>query len=249
MADKILFNVKNWTLDQLLDLDPVVFNSLNKTELVDVVSRIGTVGTRRIQAVAKAGLKTPATWNTEMRTYRQDITGKKTQLNKLDLNELRRQYVRTKGFLQAPTSTVTGGRRWVKESIEGLKEHGVELTPDEFDLFWQAYEAAKDFVPGLGDAGFKYAVLGTIKSRIDKKKYVGNTSGNIADLANYILTHKDEVYKRYAKAQREAEEQRAAEIMEQLTKREDGNNGLFNSGELFEENGNNSSGGFGPSNR
>ena len=135
--------------------DPKVFRSYIKT-MTDVIKK-------RLKTAEKYGKKgrSPAIRVLEksggLPQYR-GIT---------DINTLRHEFTRAKIFLTSETSTFKDWARIRKETISTLKTHGVTLSDDQWEDFWEAYEALKELDSSFESVyGLRYNALQEINNRI-----------------------------------------------------------------------------------
>ena len=233
MPDKNTFDVKLWDLDQLLDLDPAVFNSLNRSELAKVTRRLADTANKRISRLEAKGLTTPANYDVYS-----DSTIKRFSTGGKDLNALRAEYIRAKNFLKAQTSTITGANIWKKSSIEKQGERDVNITPEQYDLFWKSYEKAKVIDPSLSERNFKYEFLRMLSGKMRSTGRTKLSDKNIDYFADWFAKNRNRIYMQSIEAD---EQSLSQELGGDL-------NALFSSSGLFEDEDDNADGGFTPLN-
>ena len=144
--------VSGMTIQDILNMDNKTFNSLNTSDMRKVVGRLVSAGNKRLRSFERAGESSPATRHVEKSGGVFSTKGK-------DLNALRAEYTRTKNFLQAKTGTRKGWKQVKKEITAGLKKQGVEMTENQFNDVWKAYEDLKELSPEVANRGLKYSVL------------------------------------------------------------------------------------------
>ena len=144
--------VSGMTVQDILNMDNKTFNSLNTSDMRKVVGRLVSAGNKRLRSFERAGESTPATRHVAKSGGAFSTKGK-------DLNALRAEYTRAKNFLQSKTGTRKGWKQVKKETIAGLKKHGVEMTEQQFNDVWKAYEDLKELSPEVANRGLKYSVL------------------------------------------------------------------------------------------
>ena len=144
--------VSGMTVQDILNMDNKTFNSLNTSDMRKVVGRLVSAGNKRLRSFERAGESTPATRHVAKSGGAFSTKGK-------DLNALRAEYTRAKNFLQSKTGTRKGWKQVKKETIAGLKKHGVEMTEQQFNDVWKAYEDLKELSPEVANRGSKYSVL------------------------------------------------------------------------------------------
>ena len=144
--------VSGMSVQDILNMDINTFNKLNTSDLRKVVGRLVSAGNKRLRSFERAGESSPAT------RYVAKSGGVFSTRGK-DLNALRSEYTRAKNFMQSKTGTRKGWKQVKKETISGLKKHGVEMTESQFDEVWTAYEDLKELSPEVANRGLKYSVL------------------------------------------------------------------------------------------
>lgn len=144
--------VSGMSVQDILNMDNATFNKLSTSEMRKVVGRLVSVGNKRLRSFDRAGESSPATRHVSKSGGAFSTKGK-------DLNALRAEYTRAKNFLQAKTGTRKGWKQVKKETIAGLKKQGVEMTEQQFNDVWQAYEDLKELSPEVANRGLKYSVL------------------------------------------------------------------------------------------
>lgn len=151
--------VSGMTIQDILNMDNATFNKLNESEMRKVVGRLVSAGNKRLRSFERAEESSPATRHVEKSGGAFSTKGK-------DLNALRAEYTRAKNFMQAKTGS---RREWTKtrrETIEGLRKRGVEMSEKQFEKVWKAYEDLKELSPEVANRGLKYSVLKDIANMI-----------------------------------------------------------------------------------
>jgi hypothetical protein len=154
------------SINDLLNLDIMDFNSLTEKEMRKVVSRLRDAGNKKIKRLEKSGVETPA-----LRQVNRS-GGLFTTKNK-DLNSLRAEHSRIKSFMQAKTSTKTGYEKVRKETSEKLQERGIDVKTKDLDGFFKVYERLKEIDPSISLKSVKYEVMREISQKIDDLDYEG----------------------------------------------------------------------------
>lgn len=144
--------VSGMSVQDILNMGNKTFNSLNTSDMRKVVGRLVSAGNKRLRSFERAGESSPAT------RYVSKSGGKFSTKGK-DLNALRSEYTRAKNFMQSKTGTRKGWKQVKKETIQGLKKHGVEMSESQFDDVWKSYEELKELSPEVANRGLKYSVL------------------------------------------------------------------------------------------
>ena len=144
--------VSGMTIQDIMNMDIDTFNKLNTSDMRKVVGRLVSAGNKRLRSFERAGESSPATRHVEKSGGAFSTKGK-------DLNALRAEYTRAKNFLQSKTGTRKGWKQVKNETIAGLKKQNVEMTEQQFNDVWKAYEDLKELSPEVANRGLKYAVL------------------------------------------------------------------------------------------
>lgn len=125
--------VKDYTLSKVM--------SMSRRELAQATSVLTQASNKRLARMQKQGITTPATEYIKKHGGRFLTKGK-------DVNELREEFQRAKGFLESETSTIKGYRAWESKIAETLKTNaGIDynaLTEREKRKFWQAYSKLEE---------------------------------------------------------------------------------------------------------
>lgn len=144
--------VSGLSIQDILNIDSREFNKLNLSDLRQLTGRLVSAGNKRLRTFEKAGESSPAV------RYVYKSGGKFSTRGK-DLNALRAEFVRAKGFLQSATGTRKGWKRVKRETIKGLAKHGVKVSERQFDSIWKIYEKLKEIDPSVANRGMKYTIL------------------------------------------------------------------------------------------
>ena len=144
--------VSGMSVQDILNMDNSTFNKLTASEMRKVVGRLVSAGNKRLRSFERVGESSPATRHVAR-------TGGAFSTKGKDLNALRSEYMRAKNFLQAKTGTRKGWAKTKRETIEGLRKQGVEMSENLFNDVWQAYEDLKELSPEVATRGLKYSVL------------------------------------------------------------------------------------------
>lgn len=168
------------TVNEILSFDGEYFNKLSKDELKTAVKVLASASNKRLTNLKNRGLKSSAT------AYVERSGGKFSVRNK-NLNQLRAEFVRAKNFLQSQGSTVKGVKSIQKETINTLKKYGVDISSDQYNKFWDAYEKLKELDSSVANRTFKYLVLENISEVID--------DGSAEDIAIKVSEQLDNLYR------------------------------------------------------
>ena len=177
--------VSGMSVQDILNTDIETFNKLNTSDLRKVVGRLVSAGNKRLRSFERAGESSPATRHVEKSGGVFSTKGK-------DLNALRAEYTRAKNFMQSKTGTRKGWKQVKKETIQGLRKHGVEMSESQFENVWTAYEDLKEISPEVANRGLKYSVLK------DVADMVTNTDKSADEIATTIHENLTEIYEEQA---------------------------------------------------
>ena len=177
--------VSGKSAQDILNMDINTFNKLNMSDLRKVVGRLVSAGNKRLRSFERAGESSPATRHVAKSGGAFSTKGK-------DLNALRAEYTRAKNFLQSKTGTRKGWKQMKKETIQGLKKRGVEVTESQFNDFWKAYEDLKEMSPEVANRGLKYSVLK------DVADMATDTSKSADEIAVALHENLSEIYEERA---------------------------------------------------
>lgn len=144
--------VSGMSVQDIMDMDINTFNRLNISDMRKVVGRLVSAGNKRLRSFERAGESSPATRYIERSGGAFSTKGK-------DLNALRAEYARAKTFMSSQTGTRKGWKKVKKDTISGLKKHGVDINESQFENVWKAYEELKELSPEVANRGLKYVVL------------------------------------------------------------------------------------------
>ena len=177
--------VSGMSVQDILNMDINTFNKLNTSDLRKVVGRLVSAGNKRLRSFERAGESSPATRHVAKSGGAFSTKGK-------DLNALRAEYTRAKNFMQAKTGTRKGWKQVKKETIQGLKKQGVEMSENQFDDVWKAYEDLKELSPEVANRGLKYSVLK------DVADMVTDTDKSADEIATALHDNLSQIYEEQA---------------------------------------------------
>lgn len=190
--------VSGMTVQDVMNMDVDAFNRMTASDLRKVTGRLVSAANKRLRSFERAGESSPAT------RYAGKSGGKFSTRGK-NLNELRAEFVRAKGFLESRTSTRKGWKTIQQETIKAMKERGVDVDEDQFDDMWKAYEKLKESSPEVQNKNLKYKVLHDIANMLDDKR------ASPEDIAVELGSKLDDIYRQ----------------QEELTQDVDGVSGFF----------------------
>lgn len=158
------------TQNELLNLDLDAMNKLSRSDLAKAVTTLGRNVNSRLNRFKRSGIESPAT------SYIERSGGKISARGKA-LNELRSEFVRAKGFLQSQTGSIAGAVKVQNKVISQLKNMGINISREQYNVFWKTYEKLKELKSSISDRAYKYAVLDEIEEKI---KDTGKSPDEIA---------------------------------------------------------------------
>lgn len=132
--------------DILLSLTDKQIESLSRSELAPIVTRLNDIANRRIGRMEKqSDLHSPAVEYIKRTGGFEGVRGK-------DLEEIRAQYMRVRKFLGAQTATVKGAKEYKKEMFEkAAKSIGITSAELEQNMsetqkrrFWKVLDRAAE---------------------------------------------------------------------------------------------------------
>lgn len=144
------------------------FLHLNKSELKSYLKLMGKTANERVRNAYKTYGKRNEDLPPALREYERSGSVKFGRVRNKDINQLRHEFARVKGFLDSPTSKIREWERIKAETIEELKKSGVEADPGDYDKLWKAYERLKQLDPSVSTNKMKYATLREISSELDR---------------------------------------------------------------------------------
>lgn len=128
-----LSTVKDYTLSKIM--------SMSRRDLAKATSVLTQASNKRLARMKKQGITTPATEYIKKHGGRFSTKGK-------DVQQLREEFQRAKGFLESETSTIKGYRAWESKIAETLRTNaGIDynaLTEREKRKFWKAYSKLEE---------------------------------------------------------------------------------------------------------
>ena len=168
---------------ELLNMDMDTFNRMSKDDLKKAVSILAREGNKRVKEFERSGEESPAT------RYIEQSGGKFTASGK-DLNQLRAEFMREKDFIESKSGSVSKWHDVKERTMESLSDEGVEISENEFDTMWKAYERLKESNPEVANKEMKYLVLQEIANMATDRR---RTPASIARSMEQKLS---EIYER-----------------------------------------------------
>lgn len=143
--------------EQLLNMSSEEFSHMTKAELQRAVRTLARTANKNMKEMTESGISTPAS------QYMDESGGRVTSSGK-NLNQLRAEFVRARGFIQSKTGSVEKWEKVKRKTIRSLGKQGVKTTKASFDKMWKAYEKLKQSHPEIANKQMKYTVLEDISS-------------------------------------------------------------------------------------
>lgn len=150
--------VRGLSVNAIMNMDYDTFNSLNLRDLKTVTSRMISTANKRIARMEAKGENSPA--------LRAVNRGGKLSVENKNLNEVRAEFIRAKGFLMNKTSGLLGWYRVRKQTVASLNEIGVNIDLKHLDQLWDLYEKLKEVNPAVAEAPLKYNALRELGNQI-----------------------------------------------------------------------------------
>lgn len=173
--------VSGKSVKDILNMEYNEFNKLSMSDLRKVTGRLVSAGNKRLRSFEKANESSPA--------YREVArSGGSFSTKGKDLNALRSEFTRAKNFLQSNTGTIRGWTETKKNTIRELKKQGVNISENDFNNLWSAYEDLKELSPEVANRALKYSTLSEIANRVKD----GNLSPE--EIAQKVNSKLSEIY-------------------------------------------------------
>lgn len=134
------------TTQQILNLSIKEVEKMGEKELRSAVSTLRSTSRKRYERLVEQSPYTPAmrgvsTKSTSTETVFPTIRG-------MDLTSLRNEFKRYRGFINAPTSTVRGAKKYQEQQKSTFADffgiYESELTDDEVDFLWEMLDEMRD---------------------------------------------------------------------------------------------------------
>lgn len=120
------------------------FNRLTEKQLRNVTKTLADAANKRIKRLADSG-------NTESPAYKgvQNSGGKISTAGKNTRQQLQKEFIRAKTFLNAKTSTLSGVKKVENEFIDRVSGDGekIGLSPEQNKQFWKSYHRFQELHP------------------------------------------------------------------------------------------------------
>lgn len=170
--------IRGKTVEQITNMPLKELEKLTESQLRTLVGRLVSAGNkrmRRMEAKYSKGGKGAGQFTFiqggQMGTYQQlkfSTTGK-------DKESLLQEFKRARSFMKSETSSLAGQKRIRTKSLKGLRNAGIDigdLSANNYDRFWKAYEKLKELHPEISEKNFKYVILDKMSSLVEGKKTI-----------------------------------------------------------------------------
>lgn len=146
-------NIKSMNTEELLSLDFDVLDMLSESELRKIVTKVGSTVNKRLKRLEAAGLSdTPAAARMVREGGKISVRGKTAE-------QVKAEYMRAKGFYNAPTgSTVSGVRQYEKKVQRDFARKGYSVSDSLMRKYQRLYDESKDLTPERIKQIMKYMV-------------------------------------------------------------------------------------------
>ena len=151
--------VSGMSVQDVLNIDNNLFNSLTESDLRKVVGRLVSAGNKRLRTFERNETQSPAVGQVKRSGGAFSTKGK-------DLAALRAEYSRAKSFLQAKTGTVKQWNKVKQDTIDSMKKRGVEISKNQFDTVFKIYDRLSELDPTIEDKRYKYKIIDEISNEL-----------------------------------------------------------------------------------
>lgn len=151
--------VSGMSVQDVLNIDNKLFNSLTESDLRKVVGRLVSAGNKRLRTFERNNTKSPAVGQVMRSGGAFSTKGK-------DLAALRAEYSRAKSFLQAKTGTVKQWNKVKQDTIDSMKKRGVEISKNQFDTIFKIYDRLSEVDSSIEDKRYKYKIIDGISNEL-----------------------------------------------------------------------------------
>lgn len=175
------------TVKQYLNMGLSDFLSMNQRQLKRAVGSLRDATHKRYKRIKSSIGDTQATRKLEK-------SGGEISTKGLDLNSLRREFIRAKNFLEMKTSTVSGYKKMETVTLKELEKRGIAMTRDQYKDFWKIYEDVKERDPMVADKQYKYKILDFISSNMEDMSsddLINNALNKLRESYEMSQSHED----------------------------------------------------------
>ena len=136
----------------LLNITGKAFEAMSGRDLRKAVSSLRSTARKRAARLDAGGYNTPALTKLNKEGGLPTVKG-------LTDSELRSEFQKYRNFLNDKTSTISGFKSFRSDVIEGLRNKGVDISADDFQTFFEAYEELKNIDPSVENRRLKYKTM------------------------------------------------------------------------------------------
>lgn len=174
------------TIKEIMSMTPAQFNKLTEPELRKVTTQLVSAANKRVRRFEESGQRSPAL------SHVMEHGGRFSTKDKT-FNQIRAEYARTRRFLESETGNIRGARRVENRVISGLRGAGVDISPDQYNSFWAAYEKLKEVSPEVAEKRFKYMAMRELSDRIEDGRDPEAIARTIAQDFNQIYERQEQI--------------------------------------------------------
>lgn len=156
------YDVTGKSVNDLLNMESREFSlvSQDRQALSRVVSRLASAANKRLKRMKTKGESSPA-------LIRAMESGGKFSVKGKSLNELKKEFMRVKSFLQDKTSDLKQWKKLKKKLQESLGKSGIVIDETKVGKVIHIYEEVRKKNPEVSAREFKYKVFETIQTLSD----------------------------------------------------------------------------------
>lgn len=183
----------------IVNITPEQFNKLTKEELKGYTQILASAGNKRLKRAQQQNFKSPSIEAVLKR-------GKFSTKDK-SFNQLRNEFMRAKSFLESRTGTLSAFNKFKRETIAELakpEKGGIQITSEQFEVFWRSYEQLKEGKSEIATRKLKYTILQEIDAMQKDSKDL-----NVQDIVDALKGEVERLYQEEQALTRQAEEQKA----------------------------------------
>lgn len=156
------YNVTGKSVNDLLNMESREFSQVaqDRQALSRVVSRLASAANKRIKRMQAQGENSPALIRAMESGGKFSVKGKSTE-------ELKREYMRVKNFLQDKTSDLKQWKKLKKKLQDSLAKSGITLDEGKVGKVIHIYEEVRKKNPEVSAREYKYKIFDTIQTLSD----------------------------------------------------------------------------------
>lgn len=175
------------------------FLQLSTKELKSYLKQAASVANARIQYAKTVHQKSGLDYSPAVRAWKESGGVRFGRTRGKDLNQLRREFVRTKTFLESKTSKMMEWRQTIERTQNALKASGIQTgSAGDLSKLWNAYEKLKKLDPAVAAKELKYNVLEEITQEID-----ADPEKSTDEIASEVFERLTEIYEENQRLQDE----------------------------------------------